>query len=169
MSSKIDKVLAALLFSLLFFGFYFVFVSLNSQSEVESTSFMEWDKKIDDSIDRNLKRIYYDSQFRNFKVKLENEELSGQFKTKMKHWTPAQEKYSEIYDIDTSQSEVDLSSSSSIEEQLRNQMEITRRQKQQEILNRQEYIRKFKENARKDGWIVELNKDLEVISAKKSK
>ena len=144
----------------------YLFPSTHSQ-KLKTQVLWNGTKKINDSVDRSLKKIYYDSQFRSFKVKLENEELPRHFKTKMKHWTPAQEKYSEIYDTDTSQSEVDLSSSSSTEEHLRNQMEITRQQKQQEILNRQEYIRKFKANAWKDGWIVELNEKLEVISVKK--
>lgn len=166
MSSKSDKILIGLLFTLIFFGFYFVFVSFDSPLEDEGTSITDWDRQINESINQSLKKVYYKSQIMNLKIKTTHEKLPKNFNKKMKHWVPS-EKYLEIYDVDMSPSEVDLSSVSSVEDQLRNKREATRQQRQQRPLSRKEYIRKFKENARKDGWIVELNNNLKIISVKK--
>jgi hypothetical protein len=166
-----DKLQAVALFILLFFGFYFVFSSFNSNKKIKSDEIdmATLDQQVDTALNRSLRSVYNKKHLRDLEVSSNNTDLSQKFrekiKTQSKEWAPPVDASTELYDEANSGSEVSLSSLS-VENQLRDQLDKRKSEADQESYDKKEYIRQYKENARKDGWIVELNDNLEVISAK---
>lgn len=166
-----DKFQAVALFALLFFGFFFVFSSLKSDKKENSdeVDIRSLDQQVDTAVNRSLRSVYNKKHLRDLEVKSNNSDLSDKFKekfkTQSKEWAPSVEASTELYEEDNSNSEVSMSSIS-VENQLRDKLDQKKDEEEQQKYERKEYIRQYKENARKDGWIVELNDNLEVISAK---
>lgn len=165
-----DTFLTVALFGLVFFGFYFVFTSLNSE-EADSGEYdlASLDRKVDMEVNKNLRGVYDRKQLRDLDVNTEKLKLSQKFdqrfKEKSKDWLPEKEDMPELYQEDTSNNDI-KSSSLSVEAQLRNRITAQKEREAQDQQSKVEYIRRYKENAKKDGWLVELNDNLEVISAK---
>lgn len=156
------------LFGLVFFGFYFVFTSFDfsSKSDPDAVDIVALDRQVDRAINRSLKGINSQKQLRDLEMSADKAALNLEIKKNFKSWAPKQDLDSmDIINEDISSSEASMSSIS-IESQLRSKMDNDKDVSLQEKLDKKEYIRKFKENARKDGWLVELNDNLEVISAK---
>lgn len=156
------------LFGLVFFGFYFVFTSFDfgSKSDPDAIDIVVLDRRVDSAVNRSLKGVHSQKQLRDLEMSADKAALNLEIKKNFKSWEPKEELDStDIISEDISSSEASMSSIS-IESQLRSKMDQDKDVYLQEKLDKKEYIRKFKENARKDGWIVELNDNLEVISAK---
>lgn len=168
-----DWIQTTALFGIVFFGFYFVFSSLNSNEDAsdDTVDVVGLEQKVDDAVNKSLRGAFTKKQLRDLEVKTNNIQISQKFKEKFKekskNWAPEQIQSTELYEGDASDSETSLSSSSlSVEAQLRNQIDEQKEVEDQKQRDIKEYIRQFKENAKQDGWIVELNDKLEVISAK---
>lgn len=164
-----DNMLTIGLFCLVFFGFYFLFSSLNSdRSDQGEYDFASLDRRVDIEVNKNLRGVYDKKQLRDLDVNTEKLKLSQKFKEKFneqsKDWVPEKGDIAELYEEDLSGGEV-RTSTLSVETQLRSQITAQKEREAEERRAKQEYIRKYKENAKKDGWIVELNDNLEVISA----
>lgn len=164
-----DNLLLVALFGLIFFGFYFVFTSMNNE-EVDhgEYDFASLDRRVDIEVNKSLRGVYDKKQLRDLDVNTEKLKLSQKFeqrfKERSKDWVPEKEDITELYREDTSNNEI-KTSSLSVESQLRNQLTAQKEREAQDRQSKIEYIRRYKENAKKDGWLVELNDNLEVISA----
>ena len=159
------------LFGLVFFGFYFVFSSISS-NESENTDLVDiriLDRQVDRALNKSLQEVYNKQQLRNLDVNTRKVKLTEKFKEKFvedsKAWVPDKQDSLDLYEEDMSKGEVSYSSLS-VETQLRSQISEQKEREAQARRDKLEYIRKYKENAAKDGWIVELNENLEVISAR---
>lgn len=161
--------LATSLFGLVFFGFYFVFSSLSGPEQdsdyVTGVEIKALNKRVDNSLNRSLREAYNRKQMRDFDISARNDELSSKFKYKQQQWRPKPEETVDIFDEDLSENEVSLSSLS-MEDQLRVKMDQEEQSLERAAREKAEYIRRYKENAKNDGWIVELNDNLEVVSAR---
>ena len=159
------------LFGLVFFGFYFVFSSISS-NEPENSDLVDirlLDRQVDRALNKSLQEVYNKQQLRNLDVSTKKVKLTEKFKEKFdedsKAWVPDKPDSMDLYEEDMSKGEVSYSSLS-VETQLRSQISEQKEREAQARREKLEYIRKYKENAKKDGWIVELNENLEVISAR---
>lgn len=164
------------LFSLIFFGFYFVFTSVNKSSFKETNKdnvdLLVLDRQVDDAINKSMRGVYSKKKLRDLEVNSKKSEISEKFYTQSKNWAPDshQDEFkssnnNEIYLEDTSTSEVSMSSLN-VENHLRSNLNQNRDRLEQIQRDKAEYKRQFIENAKKDGWIVELDDNLNVISAK---
>lgn len=159
------------LFGLVFFGFYFVFSSItsNAPDDDEVVDIRQLDRQVDRALNKSLQATHSRRQLRDLDVSTSRVKLAQKFREKFdeksKTWIPDTPASVDLYEEDMSKGEVSFSSLS-VETQLRSQISEQKDREEQEIADRKEYIRKYKENARKDGWDVEMNSNLEVISAR---
>lgn len=157
------------LFAVAFMGFYFIFTYSSDSDQVNSDSvdIIKLDRQVDDAVNRSLKHVNTEKSLRDLVISSETHEMTNAFKDSAKKWTPDKQFKPDIYQEDTSKSEADFSSLS-LEEKLRYQIEEKKEIVKNEQFEKQEYIRQFKANALKDGWIVEVNDKMEVVSAKRA-
>ncbi len=171
-SQKSDLLQALGLFALVFFGFYFVFISINSKKvDQDAVDILAVDRQVDQAINRSMRGVYNKKQLRDLEITSDKTDLAQKFSSKSKNWAPENSKLetsTELFDEDISTSEVSLSSLS-VENQLRTKINQNREIAAQAKREKDEYIRVFKENAKKDGWLVELDDNLNVTSAKEIK
>ncbi len=166
-----DSLLTVALFGLVFFGFYFVFSSISSNKPIDEdvVDIRLLDRQIDKALNKSLQDVHIKQQLRNLDISTKKTKLSQKFKEKFqeesKNWAPVESDSMDLYEEDMSKGEVS-SSSLSVESQLRSQISEQKDREKQELKAKQDYIRKYIENAKEDGWIVEMNDNLEVISAK---
>lgn len=157
------------LFALVFFGFYFVFTSINTtKKDKDSVDLATLDRQVDMAINRSMRGVYSKKQLRDLEIKSNKTDIAEKFHNQSKNWAPSNiksEVKDEIYDEDLSNSEVSMSSLS-VESQLRSSLSERKENADQLRREKEEYKRIFKENAKKDGWLVELDDNLNVISAK---
>ena len=159
------------LFGLVFFGFYFVFssVSSNEPADDDVVDIRQLDRQVDRALNKSLQAAHSRRQLRDLDVTTSRVKLTQKFKEKFdeesKNWVPDKPDSVDLYEEDMSKGEVSFSSLS-VETQLRSQISEQKDREEQELADRKEYIKKYKENARKDGWEVEMNNNLEVISAR---
>ncbi len=168
-----DIIQALALFSLVFFGFYFVFSSINFESyDEDSVDIVALDRKVDKAVNKSLRKAFGKTQLRDLEVNTERVNLTHKFKERFqedsKAWLPVTKDSTDLYEEDMSSNEINLSSLS-VEAQLRDQITAKKESEKQNERQKKEYIKAYKENAKKDGWVVELNDNLEVISAKPTK
>lgn len=161
---------AIALFGLIFFGFYFVFSSIKFESyDEDRVDILALDQKVDKAVNKSLRSAYNKKQLRDLEVSTERLNLTQKFKEKFneksRSWVPEQQDSTGLYKEDMSSNEVNLSSIS-VEAQLRGQVSERKEIEEEQRQQRLEYIKAYKENAKRDGWAVELNDKLEVISAK---
>lgn len=170
----IQYFLTATLFILVFFGFYFLineFKSRPSDEQLTTIDVRKMEKRIDDEVNRHLRSMDTEKRLRALDIDAKNFEMTQSFKDKSTKWKPRDYSSSaEIYDEDLSEGKKDISSLS-LEEKLRLEMESNRKiqhvVEEAPQMTREEYIRAYKANALRDGWIVEINENMEIISARR--
>lgn len=164
--------LTVTLFVMVFFGFYFVFNELKSKNDHQvvegGVDIRKIEKRIDDAVNQHLRSVDTERRMRDLMVSAKNLEMTQSFKEKKATWNPSARQVQQvgIFDEDLSEGVADLSSMS-VEEQLRLEMDDRKRQQNQAEMTKQQYIEAYKQNALKDGWVVEINDNLEIISAKR--
>lgn len=161
--------LASTLFIMVFFGFYFVFNEIGREKDLGSESVVDIrqiESKIDDAVNQHLRSVETERRMRDLMVSARNLEMTENFKKKAGEWNPKSDQIG-IYDQDVSQSGSKDYSSLTIEEKLRLELDEQRREAKEKADSKKQYIETYKANALKDGWIVEINDNLEIISAKR--
>ncbi len=160
------------LFALVFFGFYFVFTSINTtKNDDDSVDLAILDRQVDMAINRSMRGVYSKKQLRDLEISTNKSDIAEKFYNQSKSWAPNASKpevSDEIYNEDLSNSEVSMSSLS-VEGHLRSSLSQRKETAEQARREKEEYKKIFKENAKKDGWLVELDDDLNVISAQEIK
>lgn len=161
--------LASTLFIMVFFGFYFVFNEIGREKDLGSEAVVDIrqiERRIDDAVNQHLRSVDTERRMRDLMVSARNLEMTENFKKKAGEWNPSPEQVG-IYDQDLSHSGSRDYSSMTIEEKLRLEMEQQKREAKEKAESKKQYIEAYKLNALKDGWVVEINDNLEIISAKR--
>lgn len=168
--------LGSTLFLMIFFGFYFVFNEIGSKEEADPETVVDIrkiERRIDDAVNQHMRSVEMEKRMRDLLLTEKNHELSENFKRKAKTWEPREESRHKgasglsIYDQDLGETGVQDLSSLTIEEKLRIEMDDRKRDAEAAAMSKKQYIEAYKRNALKDGWVVEINDNLEIISAKR--
>lgn len=167
--------LGSTLFIMIFFGFFFVFNELGKSKEPDPETVVDIrriERKIDDAVNQHMRTVEMEKRMRDLMINERNIEMSENFKKKAKTWEPEKPHANSaglgIYDQDLGETGTQDLSSFTIEEKLRLEMADRRRQAEEAAQSKREYIEAYKRNALKDGWIVEINDNLEIVSAKRA-
>ncbi|MCO5112623.1 MAG: hypothetical protein M9899_00450 [Bdellovibrionaceae bacterium] len=167
--------LGSTLFVMIFFGFLFVFSELGKEKPADPENYVDIrriEKKIDDAVNQHMRSVDMEKRMRDLMISERNVKMTESFKNKAKNWEPEKPYTGSgsvgIYDEDLGETGTQDFSSLSIEEKLRVEMADRKRAAEDAARSKREYIEAYKKNALKDGWIVEINDNLEIISAKRA-